>query len=293
MAISWGTIAFASGRLASSSAAQPRTIGDQSPNAATSSVVLIFLRSQIEATGRDGLGNVLLAEPIRWIRTAAGDAELLQRQGVGQNIRGRRTQAVVAALAVVGVVFRLAGPVLLAAVVGERTIAAPHEVEVPGGFLDRRPPPRQGRRYWRPGAPQIAESLAGVAVFAVLVGSSDHLREELRFPGPVALQRRTARRSWRSCRCCRGRATACARRRESLPCPRSSRRTSTPDRWPASTSGCSTPHFLPMTIARLADQPRRVHRAVGRDRAVKRAIGSAVAQCHARKCHTCSAPWRE
>ena len=40
-----------------------------------------------------------------------------------------------------------------------------------------------------------------------------------------------------------------------------------------STSGSFTPHFLPMTIARLRDQSRRVHRAVGRDRAVELAIG--------------------
>ena len=43
--MSCGTIAFASGRLLSSAAAQPRTMGDQSPNAATSSFALIFART--------------------------------------------------------------------------------------------------------------------------------------------------------------------------------------------------------------------------------------------------------
>ena len=46
MAISCGTSPFASGRRASSSAAQPRATGDQSPSAVTRSSVAIVVRSR-------------------------------------------------------------------------------------------------------------------------------------------------------------------------------------------------------------------------------------------------------
>src|SRR5205085_5535997 len=45
-------------------------------------------------------------------------------------------EAVVAALAVVGVVVGLAGAVLLAAVIGEGTVGAADEVEVPRGLFE-------------------------------------------------------------------------------------------------------------------------------------------------------------
>jgi hypothetical protein len=111
------------------------------------------LAVQVEAAGRDGLGHVLVAEPVRLVGVLAGDVERLQRQRIGEYVRGRRAQAVVAALAVVGVVVRPAGAVLLAAVVGERSIAPPHQVEVPGEASLKKAAAARGPPVFAPRAP--------------------------------------------------------------------------------------------------------------------------------------------
>ena len=90
-----------------------------------------FPAIQIEAPGRDDTRGLFLVEPAGWVGIAAGDNQLAQGQGVGEDIRGGRAQVVVAALSEVGVVIRFPRAVLLAAVVGERAVRTPHEIEVP------------------------------------------------------------------------------------------------------------------------------------------------------------------
>jgi len=53
------------------------------------------------------------------MRGLSGQADFFQWQGIGEDIGGRRAQAAVTTLSIVGVIVGLAGAVLLAAVIGE------------------------------------------------------------------------------------------------------------------------------------------------------------------------------
>ena len=138
----------------------------------------------IEAPGGDRCRHVGAAQPVRRVGLAPRDEQLFQRQRIGQHVAGVRAQTVVAALAVIGVVVGLAGAVLLAAVVGEGAVAPPHEVEMPRGFLHERRRRRRSAHVGAQRAPEVAEALPGVAVLTVLIGRRHHLREE---PGRLDL----------------------------------------------------------------------------------------------------------
>jgi len=120
------------------------------------------------------------------IRIAAGDDEFPQGQRVGQHIGGGGTQSVVTTFSVVGIVIRLPGSVLFAAVIGERSVRAADQIKVPRGLLEERRC-RLGTAGGRTeGAPKIAEALPGVTVFPTGVSCRGHAGEELRLLRLVA-----------------------------------------------------------------------------------------------------------
>ena len=89
---------------------------------------------EIETPGRHGCRGFRLVEPTRRIRIAAGDDEFPQWQRVGQHIGGGGTQSVVTTVSIVGIVIRLPGSVLFAAVIGERSVRAADQIKVPRGL---------------------------------------------------------------------------------------------------------------------------------------------------------------
>ncbi len=92
-------------------------------------------------SGGNGGSGFLLAKPTLWIRVAAGDDEFLQRQRIGEHIGGGGTQSVVTAVPKVGIVIRVAGSVLFAAVIGERSVRAADQIKVPRALAEEKQPP--------------------------------------------------------------------------------------------------------------------------------------------------------
>ena len=144
---------------------------------------------------------------------------------------------------------------------------------------------RRGRRPSHAGpraAPEVAEALPGVAVFAVAERRRHHLREEPCFPGPVALQGEE-----------RGRHGVLAvvvvmRPRHVLAVGNRSLVDVIAEEPGATVNGggdlrIGHTALPPHDDRQVADQPRGVDRPVGRDRAVQAAIsrwlGKPMAEC--------------
>ena len=136
--------------------------------------------------GGHGSGGICLGQPTRSIQVAAGDNEFPQWERVGEHISGGGTQPIVTAVSKVGIVIRLPGSVLFAAVIGERSIRATDQIKVPRRLAEKRSRRLRSADRGTKTAPQIAESLPGVTVFPTGETCRGHASEELRLLRLVA-----------------------------------------------------------------------------------------------------------